>query len=189
MDDLPECDEMGVPEDGGGFEHRREDREADVRSWLLRSADCAAAARKEWEESGIALLRVGVHFSAVRVSADLVHAVASTDEPTQAGKFLDHALHGGSVFVDQHRRSYYVLVPPSGAIRYFGRRFAPAVEALGANVYIGVPRPEFNSPEDHFSHWVVPIDGPGDLCPDEALWQLVVQGAHLLAASEANDAD
>ncbi|MFF5655180.1 hypothetical protein [[Kitasatospora] papulosa] len=181
LDELPDSP-------GKVLVHRRQDREQGVRSWLLLSADDTALARKDWANCGIALLRGGVHFSAVRLSPELVHSAARTSDADGVRHFLAEVLHGGPVFVDQHRFSYYALVPPSAAAwpAWRGRQFEPDAVLLGGGTYIGVPRPEFSEPGDHFSYWVVPMDGPGDLCPFVALAQLAAHGAHRLAA-EAND--
>ncbi|WP_157901149.1 hypothetical protein [Streptomyces davaonensis] len=63
----------------GVLVHSRADRELAVTHWLLLSAPDTHRARTEWSETGIALLRCGGLFTAVRLSAALVHAASGTD--------------------------------------------------------------------------------------------------------------
>jgi hypothetical protein len=191
FDDPTDGDVTTGPEQGGGVVvHLRQDREQGVRSWLLLSAPSGMdTARSEWQQGGIALLRCGALFGAVRMDTALVHAAAGSDDPDIAARFLAEVLHGGPVFVDRHRACYYALVPPSAGNRreWRDQRYTPFAEFLGLGSYVGVPRPSFTRPDDHFSYWVVPMDGPGDLCPVEALSHLVNHGRDLLATAEAHD--
>jgi len=188
FDDLPECDEMGeAAESGTVLVHTRQEREQAVRSWLLLAAEGLDTTGLSWQKAGITLLRCGVLFAAVRMEAELVRAAAGSDDHKAVNAFLDNALHGGPVFIDQHSARYYALVPASAAQRreWCERRHAPAAELLGHDSLLGVPRPEFTSPDEHFSYWCVPMDGPGDLCPVEAVSQLVTYGRYRLAQVEA----
>ncbi|MFF7369835.1 hypothetical protein [Streptomyces tricolor] len=166
----------------------RQDREAAVRSWLLLSAASASTSRTEWDRAGIALLRCGGLFGAVRMSAELVHAAAGSHEPGEVASLLTAALFGGPTFFDLHSARYYALVPASTAARteWRDRRHAPAAESLGAGSYVGVPRPDLIGPDtEHFSYWCVPMHGPGDLCDPEAVSQLVSHGRHRLTTQGA----
>lgn len=86
-------------------------------TWLLSSAEDRAQARAEWDETGLALLRCGGLFTAVRIEADLVHAAAGTIESAAVDAYLDAALLGGPAFADRGSGRFYVLVPPSAARR------------------------------------------------------------------------
>ncbi|MGW7790592.1 hypothetical protein [Streptomyces tricolor] len=168
----------------------RQEREAAVRSWLLLSAASASTSQTEWERDGIALLRCGALFSAVRMSAELVHAAAGSHEPGEVAGFLTAVLFGGPAFFDQHSARYYALVPASTAARkeWREKRHSPAADGLGLGLgsYVGVPRPGLNGPHDgHFSYWCVPMHGPGDLCDPEAVSQLVSHGRHRLTTQGA----
>ncbi|WP_223283875.1 hypothetical protein [Streptomyces sp. FBKL.4005] len=166
----------------------RQEREAAVRSWLLLSAASASTSQTEWNREGIALLRCGALFGAVRMTADLVHAAAGSHEPGEVAGFLTAALFGGPTFFDQHSARYYALVPASTAARteWREKRHSPAAESLGVGSYVGVPRPDLNGPHDgHFSYWCVPMHGPGDLCDPEAVSQLVAHGRHRLSTQGA----
>ena len=80
--------------------HTRFERQLAVGHWLLAAAPDIKEARKEWAVDGIALLRCGGIFSAIRVPAEVVHAAAGTEELHQVNAYLSAALMGGPVFVD-----------------------------------------------------------------------------------------
>lgn len=166
--------------------HARQTREAAVRSWLMLSAASYERVRDDWEVSGVALLRCGALFAAVRIEADLIHAAAESDDPRAVNQFLAEALRGGPVFVDQHSRHYYALVPASTPRRpEWQDRRHPGAECLGRESYLGVPRPEFTNDGWSFSYWCVPMDGPGDLCGPDAVSQLVSYARHRAVLEEA----
>ncbi|WP_245237012.1 hypothetical protein RFN58_35830 [Streptomyces iakyrus] len=176
-----------VTSTSGVLVHTRQERELAVGTWLLLSADSSDQARREWKEGGIALLRCGTLFAAVRMNADLVHAAAGSDDPETVKAYLANVLHGGPVFVDQNSRLYYALMPSSTADRreWVERRHVGA-ECLGPDSFLGVPRPDLNDPNEAFSYWAVPMDGPGDLCPVKAVSQLVTYGRDRLAVLEGD---
>jgi hypothetical protein len=166
--------------------HSRQERDRAVRSWLLLSAQGVERAREEWDKGGIALLKCGTLFTAIRIDSGLVHAAAGSDEAETVNAFLAEALFGGPVFVDQHSRRYYALVPGStpNQAEWREKRY-PGVEVLGRDSYLGVPRPECGDPDMHWSYWSVPMDGPGTLCDADAVAKLVKYGRHRLAVEEA----
>lgn len=53
----------------GVFVHSARDRELASVHWLLSAAPAIEEARREWAESGIAVLRCGGLFTAIRISA------------------------------------------------------------------------------------------------------------------------
>ncbi|MFF0222601.1 hypothetical protein [Streptomyces sp. NPDC004629] len=159
-----------------------------VASWLLISAvESADRAWNDWATGGIALLRCGGLFAAVRMSAGVVHAAAGSDEPEPVCGFLDEALHGGPVFTDQLSSRYYALVPPSTAQRpeWTDGRHGGA-ECLGVGSYLGVPSPTLDEEHGHRSYWCVPMRGPGNLCTADAVSQLVLCGRYRLAIGAAS---
>lgn len=174
---------------GGMLVHLRQDREQSARTWLLLSAPSVDIARREWDLARIALLRCGALFAAVRMSVDLVHAAAGTSDGEKVNEYLADVL-AGPIFLDQHSARYYALVPASTANRqeWHDRRHAPHAECLGRDSYVGVPRPDLDGPDQHFSHWCVPMSGPGDLCGADAVSQLASYGRHVLAMAGAIDA-
>ncbi|MFF5019109.1 hypothetical protein [Streptomyces sp. NPDC001165] len=142
----------------------------------------ANSARQYWDQYGIALLRCDALFAAVRISADLVHAAAGSSDTETVREYLAAALLGGPVFLDQHCARYYALVPMGTVHReeWHDGRHKPHAECLGPDSYVGVPRPDIDTPDQHFSHWCVPMHRPGDLCDADAVSQLVSYGRHLL---------
>lgn len=154
--------------------HSRADREQAVSHWLLTAARDIAEAREEWTTRGIALLRCGGVFAAVRIPADIVQAAAGSDDPGRIGAYLGEAL-SGPVFIDTSSQRYCALVPASAA-RQWDRNAVPGVECLGPGSYLGVPRPQHNDPEEALSYWCVPMDGPGNLCDPVSVLQVVMYG-------------
>lgn len=156
----------------GVYVHTPADRGMATAHWLLAAADDRDEARVEWAEQGIALLRCGGLFAAVRIPARLVHAVARSDDHAAVDAFLAEALHGGPVICDPKGRHYYALVPASTASRWRH----PLVECLGRDTYLGVPRLDavgLNA-QAWASYWSVPMSSAADLCSPEAVSQLVV---------------
>ncbi|MEV1042338.1 hypothetical protein AB0J01_37850 [Streptomyces sp. NPDC050204] len=154
--------------------HSRHERELAVGHWLLSAAPDMHEARDQWAKTGIALLRCGGVFTAVRIQADIVQAAAGTEKPELIGAFLAEALQGGPVFIDMSSRRYYVLVPASTP----AGRWVPGVERLGSGSFLGVPCPQRTEPEKSRSYWCVPMDGPGALCSPDAVTLLVSYGSH-----------
>ncbi|MFF5972196.1 hypothetical protein ACFY7C_11825 [Streptomyces sp. NPDC012769] len=165
----------------------RQEREAAARAWLLLSTASVGDARKEWQRTGIALLKCGVLFSAVRMEAELVHAAVGSAEVTKVSDFLEVMLFGGPVFVDQGSARYYALVPPSVPLRreWADKLDAPYAECLGSGTYVGVPDPSRNSPHGALVYWTVPMKGPGSLCDPGAVAEFVERGRHLLRHAKA----
>lgn len=138
--------------------------------WLLNAATNPAHARTEWAVHGVALLRCGRVFTAVRIPARYVHAAAGTDSPAEVAEFLVRAL-GGGVFVDPRHSLYYAVTTASTA-RYWR---CPGVECFGPETYLGVPAVSRTKPAPG-PYWAVPLDGPGALCGGIAVERLVIDG-------------
>ncbi|WP_055525074.1 hypothetical protein [Streptomyces graminilatus] len=82
-----------------------------VRTWLVRAAQDEMSARRDWANRGVTLLKCGVLFRAVRMSAGLVHAAVGTTDPAETDERLRRALLGGPVVHDMAARNYSVLLP------------------------------------------------------------------------------
>ncbi|MFF7579153.1 hypothetical protein ACFZBE_29885 [Streptomyces sp. NPDC008061] len=163
----------------------RFERQLAVGHWLLAAAPDIKEARKEWAVDGIALLRCGGIFSAIRVPAEVVHAAAGTEELHQVNAYLSAALMGGPVFVDVASRRYYILVPASaGRQDVWKSRLVPEAECLGSGCFLGVPKPDATAPSEARSYWCVPMDSPGELCVPQAVSQVVMTGRYQRAALE-----
>lgn len=172
--------EVRTPVEAGAgvLVHSGSDRAFASFTWLLAAAQDRAEAKAAWtKRNGIALLRCGGVFGAIRIEADLIHAAAGIKDSAEVNVFLAAALRGAPVFQDQHARRYYVLVPRSTGERQEWRsgRLAPKAEFLGINSVIGVPRPDATGPGER-SYWCVPPEGPGLLAVPDMVSQLVSIG-------------
>ncbi|MER5361695.1 hypothetical protein [Streptomyces sp. NPDC002785] len=157
--------------------HTRRERELAVSHWLLAAAPNMNEARTQWATRGIALLRCGGVFAAVRISAGIVQAAAGTEDPGRIGTYLREALQG-PVFIDTSSRRYYVLVPVSASQLRQWHGHGPDVECLGPGSFLSVPRPQCSEPDVFRSYWCVPMDGPGTLCSPEAVLQVIAYGSY-----------
>ncbi|MFF9570668.1 hypothetical protein [Streptomyces sp. NPDC014685] len=165
-----------------------------VTYWLLSGASNMREARDQWVSKGIALLRCGVVFAAVRIQADIVQAAAGTEDPERIGAYLKEVLRGGPVFIDTSSQRYYALVPASMSRLPHWAGPVPGVECLGPGCFLGVPSPQRTEPERSRSYWCVPMDGPRALCSPDAVALLVAYGSHQRGAGqrlavEAKDED
>ncbi|MFB7088657.1 hypothetical protein [Streptomyces sp. NPDC056296] len=145
-------------------------RDRAASNWLLAAADNRDRAQRDWNDRGVALLRCGGAFTAIRVPASLITAAAGSEEHAWVSAYLSAALHRGPVFVDQTAGWYYCLVPSKARESWQ----EPETECFGDDHYLGVPCPgiDFQHPRAR-SCWVVPMDGPADLCSPDAISQLL----------------
>ncbi|HWU08103.1 MAG TPA: hypothetical protein VN520_17250 [Streptomyces sp.] len=157
----------------GVLVHTRRDRELAAAQWLLLSAFDTRQARHDWATYGVALLRCGVLFSAVRMPAAVVHAAAGTDDREELAAFLEDALNGGPIFYDGGGRQFYALTP-RGTARRWG---ATGIERLGPSAFLGIPATDITEPDPRCtSYWCVPMRGSGFLCQPRAVARLAVTG-------------
>ncbi|WP_327415373.1 hypothetical protein [Streptomyces sp. NBC_01233] len=161
-------------------------------TWLLPSAPSVQQAVAEWRNAGAAWLRPGVLFGAVVIREDLVHAALALDDPELCAAPLAEGLENGPVFYSRegfgNQGSYTALVPASVALTWrVGGSMGHHYRAL-----LLVPAPDVvKPPDDGGPWWVVPMDGPGLLCPPDRLAALVRMGRAAVqpAEGEAGDAD
>ncbi len=157
-----------------------------VAVWLLAAADDPQRARMEWDRDGIALLRCGIRFTAIRLTAGLVHVAADTEDLRKVDAHLGQALGGGPVFADTRWGLYYALVPEgTDRLPSWSHRHKDA-ECLGPNAYLGVPDPAHNDPGVGFSYWCVPPHDSETLCNPDTVAQLLKDVRCRLTATEAN---
>lgn len=142
-----------------------------VTRWLLSAARATQQARQEWREYGVALLACGDAFSAVRISASLVHAAAGSAHPGKVDSYLGRILDGGPVCVDVYSQYYYALARPDAQWPSF-----PGTELLGQDHYLGVPAPDRTEPARCRAYWCTPPIVPGHLCEVSAVADLVHAG-------------
>lgn len=144
------------------------ERRAAVATWLLTAARDRDVARREWRCDGVARLRCGGVFTAIRVPMPLVEAAAGTAERRRIGAYLSEALLGGAAFIDETSSAAYFLVPPMHSTLW-GR--VPDTRCLTPDIELCVPNPDPDP--DMPSRWLLEMGGPGDLCVPEAVKQLV----------------
>ncbi|MER6477703.1 hypothetical protein [Streptomyces filamentosus] len=158
----------------GVLVHPGSDRSAGAASWLILAARDADEARREWATHGLALLRCGTLFTAVRIPADIVLAAAGTTDRAELAAYLTTALDGGPCFYDSGSQSFYALTPRSAAPRWD----VPDTELLsGDDRFLGVPATTLTAPDPQCAaHWVVPMDGPAALCDPGIVRWLVQRG-------------
>ncbi len=152
---------------------------ASVSDWLARAQQAPEQARREWADTGVALLPLGQRFDAVRLPAQLVLAAVGTCDPLEIAERLGRFLNGPVVFDGRLMGgTYYALMRPSPGQPWKHQDAAPR---LGVNTYLGVPRMERVKPPG--THWVAPPRFPGDLCEPATVEALI--GFGLSIAHEA----
>lgn len=162
----------------------RAERLLAVEHWLLSAAPDRDRARQEWRQDGVALLRCGSLFGAVRISAEVVHAAAGTDEPAAVDLFLDKALLGGPVFADREKSPYYALVGATAGRRDDWRLTQDDAAFMGVDHFLGVPDLQCTSPDAGRLYWCVEMDSAGELAPADAVSKLVHAGRRRMARGE-----
>ncbi|OIJ88443.1 hypothetical protein [Streptomyces colonosanans] len=156
------------------------ERDLAVEHWLLSATADNDRARAEWKESGVALLRCGTLFGAVRTSGVVVRAAAGTDRPREVDAYLAQVL-AGPVFSDRVIDCYYVLVPPSAGTREAWAATHEDAEYLGRGHYLGVPKVTAKTPQQGRSYWCAPMDSAGVLASPEAVSQFLAFGRYQMA--------
>jgi len=169
----------------GTLVHTSANRRLAIEHWLLSATTSITQARMEWEQHGIAMLRLGSLFSAVRLPGRLVHAAAASNRPKDIDEFLENALDGGPVICDPHGPRYYALVPASMPRTWHDAAddWRPLdVELLGHGCFLGVPRvdADTHNPRTWASYWSVAMPSLGVLCPPLAVARLIAIGARQL---------
>src|SRR5918993_5432668 len=133
-----------------------------VSAWLLAATESRDRSRMEWQALGVTMLKAGVVFSAIRMSARLVHAAAGTSDIDAVDSYLIRALVGGPVIHDPVRCRYYALVPTD-----ISRPWAVTrdLEPLELGSYVGVPSPGLNAADATSGgpYWSVPMESAGML--------------------------
>ena len=151
-----------------------------VGDWLLGATESRDRSRMEWQEHGVTVLKTGVVFSAIRMSARLVHAAAGTSDIDAVDSYLMRGLVGGPVIHDPDRCRYYALVPTDDGRLWEVTR---DLEPLGRGAYVGVPRPGLTAAEARpgSPYWSVSVEAAGVLCVPSVVAALVEIGRHELA--------
>ncbi|MET9529618.1 hypothetical protein ABZY02_03465 [Streptomyces sp. NPDC006649] len=144
-----------------------------------------------WQGGSVALVELGRRFTAVRLSADIVHAAAGSDEHTGVSDALAEALDGGPVICDPWGRRYYALTPVRTLTSW---RQSRGAACLGHATWLGIPRPSDVAPTGaRFSYWIVPVSSVGRVCDPARVAAVVARGhehlyqAHLDHTSQCPD--
>ncbi|MEV5369025.1 hypothetical protein AB0N12_06630 [Streptomyces albogriseolus] len=172
----------------GTLVHPGADRRLAVEQWLLSTVRDRRMAHLEWKQHHVAMLPLGMLFSAVRIPGRLVQAVAASTDPVDIDAVLEETLDG-PVICDPYGPRYYALVPAS-----VPRTWQAAaddwqvadVDTLGRGTYLGVPCLDAVSfrPGDA-SYWSVQMPSPGALCAPLAVARLIAAGIHQLGDDRA----
>ncbi len=151
-----------------------------IADWLAHAQQAPEQARREWKETGVALLPLGSRFVAVRLAANLVHAAVDTTHPQELAARLIRLLQG-PVFCDGRTMggTYYALMRPRIGSPWKHQDVAPR---LGVGTYLGVPKLDRRKPPG--THWVVLPRFEGDLCAPSAVESLI---GHAVRASQETE--
>lgn len=143
--------------------------------WLAAADPNPHGVKEGWlnDVGGIALVRLGTLFDAVRVPENLVHLVTGSDKPEAVRERLTTYLPGGAVLRAPSPGCYYCLVEP-GTTTWWP---SPAAECLGDGAYLGVPHPDRSTPNVVDSYWISPLSRPGGVCSAGSVLSLVAAGA------------
>lgn len=180
-----------VEPEPGVLVHTAADRRLATEHWLLSTHPRPKQARAEWKQHGVALLPLGTLFSAVRIPADLVQAVAASSVPEDIDVFLAEALDGGPVICDLHQARYYALVPASMPKTW--RQAADDwrvqdVDCLGRGTHLGVPRLDVTAYAGPFvSYWSVRMPSMATVCQPLDVARLIAAGVHELGGADEAD--
>jgi hypothetical protein len=155
-----------------------------VEDWLLKAADDADRARREWDSEGLTLLRCGGEFGVVRINAALVHAAAGTDDLRRVDQYLSRVLLGGPIFMDRNCQRYFALVHVHTGRRPEWRLPRNDAEVLPSGAFVGVPAVSSTAPDGRL-YWCTQVSRPGFLVTADAVAQLMRIGRDRLA-SERN---
>jgi hypothetical protein len=150
---------------------------------LLGAAPTLDQARADWADWGATWLRPGVLFTAVTLSAGLIHQAVGKPGPVECAPALAGALDGPVFYRSNEfgpEAGYTVLLPASAARTWRVR----GTVVLPSAALLLVPAPDRCEPVTGAPWWVVPLDVPGTLCSPGLLASLL-SGAAGLTGEEA----
>ncbi|MER6566321.1 DUF6415 family natural product biosynthesis protein [Streptomyces sp. NPDC001093] len=155
-----------------------------IEHWLLAAAASDAdQARTAWETEGLALLRCGAAFHAIRMPLNLVENAAGCTVPAEVDAYLADALLGALVIRCGHERWLYILCEPSTVKEWK----ALGIECLRDGRPLSVPRPDvIGHSSSTASYWAVRMFAPGLLGNGNAVSQLVSYGRYRMASTVLN---
>ncbi|MFJ7586931.1 hypothetical protein ACIQZO_05965 [Streptomyces sp. NPDC097617] len=151
--------------------------------WLLSAAESISDATAQWKDDGETWLRPGALFAAVMVSAAVVHSAMGETTPQRCAPRLRDALEGPVIFdpaACRQEGGYTALLPVS-ASRFWT---VPSTTLHPSRALLLVPAPDRCAPVDGRPWWVVPLDGPAQLCSTALLASLASLGRRRLIPSD-----
>lgn len=159
--------------------HTITDHTIAVRTWLLGAAADEMEARRDWMNRGVAVLKCGRLFRALRVPEGLVQAAVGTTDRDETDAGLARALLGGPVVHDTAARTYSALLAadagPTPSLMQAGTGFL-------ADDFIGIPDPGLTRAGDGVRYWSVPLADGFGLCGVPAVAQLVEVGRYRISS-------
>ncbi|MEV5982869.1 hypothetical protein [Streptomyces sp. NPDC052114] len=151
-----------------------------VTEWFARTLDVPEQARREWSDTGVALLPLGRRFDAVRLRDVLVHAAVGATDPDETAARLAQFLRGPVIHDNRTMGGiYYALIRP---IERKAWRYQDIAPRLGTDTHLGVPKLTRTGPPG--THWVVLPRFEGDLCEPSAVEGLITAGSAVLSGAE-----
>ncbi|MBT2468508.1 hypothetical protein J7E97_11615 [Streptomyces sp. ISL-66] len=153
----------------------------DFHRWLAASNPEPNQAENEWQDHGLALLRLG-RFEVVRIPDAIVHAAMGSAEDAVVDFALTWAVEG-AVIHDSRGRNHYALVAPGTKDRW---RIRAGVECLGPGTHLGVPGPSLVRATPHRPIYWAALPASGSYFCRTAVVQLLVRvgAARLAEAAE-----
>lgn len=153
----------------------------DFRKWLASSNPEPRQAQAEWQDHGLALLRLG-RFEVVRIPDAIVHAATESSQNGVADLAVTWALEG-AVIHDSRGRTYYALVSPGTSDRW---RVRAGVECLGPGTHLGVPDTTLVQATPHRPIYWAALPAAGAYFCRTAVIQLLVRvgAARIVEVSE-----
>ncbi len=141
-----------------------------VADWLARAQQAPEQARREWADTGVALLPLGRHFEAACLPARLVLAAVGTYDPPEITERLTRFLNGPAFFDDRVMGGTFDILMRTHRTGHVWK-YQDLAPRLGVGTYLGVPRMDRTKPPG--THWVVPPRFPGDLCEPATVEALI----------------
>ncbi|MEV5975775.1 hypothetical protein [Streptomyces sp. NPDC052114] len=151
-----------------------------ITDWFACTLQTPEQARREWADTGIALLPLGHRFDAVRLPDALVHASVGSTAAEEVSRRLGQLLRGPVIYDGRTMGgTYYALIRPIERSVWRHQDIAPR---LGTDTYMGVPRLTRTEPPG--TYWVVRPRFQGDLCDLPAVESLVTAGHAVLSEAD-----
>jgi len=170
--------------------HPTADRRLAVEHWLLSTTPFTDRARREWRESGVAMLPLGGLMSAVRIPGKLLTALTQTTATLQDVDAFLAATLDGPVICDPRAPWYYALVPgrvPSTWSRAVAEWREADVVCLGRDSYLAVPKVDaVPDPTVRDPHWSVPMESAGVLCEPLVVARLIAAARHAMTEPDVD---